>query len=71
MIDATDPVELAKEKGGGTVALARALGVTSQAISQWARIPAERVLEVERVTGVSRHLLRPDLYPPAQPEAAA
>lgn len=70
------PVELAVKEGGGTVALAKRLGITSQAISQWDRIPAERVLEVERVTGIPRHKLRPDIYPPARepataPEAAA
>ena len=53
---------------GGQVALAVALGLKSQgSISNWLlrekRVPAERVLEVERVTGVSRHDLRPDLYP--------
>jgi hypothetical protein len=33
-------------------------------ILRWERtgIPAERVLEVERITGVSRHQLRPDLF---------
>lgn len=41
--------------------------VTQSAISQWLRkrIPAERVLELERVTGgeVARCDARPDLYP--------
>lgn len=34
-------------------------------ITRWerGRVPAERVLDVERVTGVPRHELRPDLYP--------
>lgn len=27
------------------------------------RLPAEHVLAVEAATGVSRHLLRPDIYP--------
>lgn len=47
------------------VQLASLLGVTQGAISQWLsnRIPAERVLDIERNTGVSRHDLRPDLYP--------
>jgi DNA-binding transcriptional regulator YdaS (Cro superfamily) len=27
-------------------------------------LPAERVLDIERVTGIPRHELRPDLYPP-------
>lgn len=47
--------------------LARRLKVTRQAITLWksrGRIPAERVLAVERLTGVPRTMLRPDLYPP-------
>ena len=48
---------------GSAASLANALGVTPQAISQWLEVPAERVLDVERITGVSRHRLRQDLYP--------
>ena len=60
----------AKQEVGSGAELARLLGdITSQAISQWRRVPAERVLDVERVTGVPRHELRPDLYP-APVEAA-
>lgn len=47
---------------GGVGALARALGISQPSVSNWSRIPAERVLEVEKVSGVGRHLLRPDLY---------
>jgi DNA-binding transcriptional regulator YdaS (Cro superfamily) len=46
--------------------LARAIGKTQGHISQWlirGKVPAESVLPIERVTGVSRHELRPDLYP--------
>lgn len=43
---------------------AQRLGITAQAISQWTRVPVERVLDVERITGVSRTELRPDIYPP-------
>lgn len=43
--------------------LAHQLGITAQAISQWTRVPVERVLDVERITGVPRHELRPDIYP--------
>lgn len=53
----------AVEKAGGASGLGRVLGISSQAISQWRRCPAERVLAVEAASGVSRHDLRPDLYP--------
>lgn len=45
--------------------IARALGVGRAAVCKWSkgRVPAERVLEVSRITGISRHDLRPDLYP--------
>jgi DNA-binding transcriptional regulator YdaS (Cro superfamily) len=48
---------------GSMRALARMIGTSHQAIAQWDRVPAERVPDVERATGVSRHRLRPDLYP--------
>lgn len=55
--------ELAKQKAGGSTALAKALGgITPQAVSQWRRIPAERTIEVEKITGLSRHDLRPDIF---------
>ncbi len=43
--------------------LAYALGINRQAITFWARVPRHRVLDVEAATGVSRHVLRPDLHP--------
>lgn len=42
--------------------LAELIGITRQGIWQWRRIPAERVVEVERATGIPRQELRPDLY---------
>lgn len=48
--------------------------ISSQAVSQWERVPAARCLVIERATRgrVTRHALRPDLYgpPPARDEAA-
>lgn len=43
--------------------------ISAQAIYKWlakGRIPSERVLDVERATGIPRHHLRPDLYPAEQ-----
>lgn len=51
---------------GGQSALARELGCTPQAVQRMCatgRIPAERVLRIEQVSGIPRHELRPDLYP--------
>lgn len=47
---------------GGMRSLARAIGVSQPAISNWKRVPADRVIAIETVTGVSRKSLRPDLY---------
>lgn len=43
--------------------IARGLGISRGAVAKWKRVPADRVLAVERLTGLSRHDLRPDLYP--------
>jgi Uncharacterized protein conserved in bacteria, prophage-related len=47
---------------GSASELARKLGIKPAAVLQWKRVPAERCLEVERLTGISRHDLRPDVY---------
>jgi TorA maturation chaperone TorD/DNA-binding transcriptional regulator YdaS (Cro superfamily) len=47
---------------GGIGALARKIGISQPSVSNWSRVPAERVLSVEAATGVSRAVLRPDLY---------
>ncbi|MGN6572892.1 MAG: Cro/CI family transcriptional regulator [Pseudolabrys sp.] len=47
---------------GGVGELARQIGISQPSVSNWARVPAERVLAVEALTGVSRNTLRPDLY---------
>lgn len=67
--DKRSALERAKEASGGAGKLAEALGVSAQAISQWDEVPPLRVLAVERISGISRSELRPDLYPP-EPERA-
>lgn len=47
---------------GSVSALARKIGISQPSVSNWNRIPAERVVSVEAVTGVDRSVLRPDLY---------
>jgi hypothetical protein len=47
---------------GGIGVLARRLGIAQPSVSGWRRVPAERIVAVERATGVHRSVLRPDLY---------
>lgn len=67
-----DPhLERAIEAVGSGQELARLLGITPQALSQWDKVPMRRVLDVERLTGVPRHLLCPEFYPPPRRAGAA
>lgn len=55
------------EQSGGVTKFARELGVPVATVSSWGlrnQIPVKRVIDVERLTGVPRHDLRPDIYPP-------
>ncbi len=59
---------LAIEKAGGTQSdLARAVPCSITTVWKWVqsskRVSEKYVLKVEAVTGVPRHLLRPDIYP--------
>jgi DNA-binding transcriptional regulator YdaS (Cro superfamily) len=59
-------LKIAIEEAGSQTALANSIGKTQGHISKWLEreyVPAEVVLEIERATGVSRHDLRPDIYP--------
>jgi DNA-binding transcriptional regulator YdaS (Cro superfamily) len=58
-------------RAGGVRALARALGIVHQAVSHWQRTPVRRVIEIERLTGVPRQQLRPDIYPPRAPKSGS
>lgn len=60
--DLTKGVALAVEAAGGKSALAKKLKTTRQNISAWRQVPIGRALEIERLLGVSRHAMRPDVY---------
>lgn len=50
------------DAAGGVARLARKIGIAQPSVSNWNRVPPERVIAVEAATGVSRQQLRPDLY---------
>ncbi|MEZ0495160.1 transcriptional regulator [Sphingomonas sp. IW22] len=62
------PLARAVRTSGSQSAFARLIGVSQPAVHLWLKegriLPAEHVLTVESATGVSRHDLRPDIYPP-------
>jgi TorA maturation chaperone TorD len=47
---------------GGVSELARRIGISQPSVSNWERIPADRVGAVEAATGIDRAALRPDLF---------
>src|SRR3954451_14648195 len=54
--------DLLNRRGTGAK-IATALGITPAAVSQWQRIPAERVTELARLLEMPAWQLRPDLFP--------
>lgn len=57
-------MDLIRSQRGLISWLAPRLRLSQSSISMWQRIPAERAHEIERLTGIPRHLLRPDLWTP-------
>jgi TorA maturation chaperone TorD len=47
---------------GGVSELARRIGISQPLVSNWDRVPMERVAAVEAATGIERAVLRPDLF---------
>ena len=61
---------------GNQSELARICGVKQPTVWGWLNkgrgvLPAEYVLKVEEATGIARHELRPDIYPPPKSQAEA
>lgn len=64
-------LDRAIEAAGGVAQLARKIGIAQPSVSNWDRVPAQRVIAVEAATGVSREFLRPDLYGELTPDNGA
>ena len=55
---------LLRTERGMLTRIAEGLGISRSAVAMWERVPAERLPDVERITGIPRHMLRPDIVPP-------
>lgn len=68
------PLKRAVEKAGGQSAFARMHSVSQPTVWAWLKngkqLPAEYVIRTEAETGISRHDLRPDIYPVGEARAA-
>lgn len=63
-------LDRAIDAAGGVAHLARKIGISQPSVSNWNKVPAQRVIAVEAATGIPRTELRPDLYGmPRPPEA--
>lgn len=54
---------------GAITRIATELGISTAAVSQWKRVPDDRVVDVARILGVAPTIIRPDLTAPPAPRA--
>lgn len=69
-MESSNPIRGYREKERMTLAkFGELFGVNKSTVKRWEddKIPAERAIEIERITGLPRFLLRPDLYPESRP----
>ncbi len=62
-------VDEAIEAAGGPTALGKYLARSRSSVIEWqqtAQVPVVLVLPIEKLTGVPRWRLRPDVYPPEE-----
>lgn len=73
--DPHDALVAAVEHVGTQAAMAQLLGISQPSVWKWLNkkrpLPPEHVLTVEAATGISRHDLRPDIYPREAPRPPA
>jgi TorA maturation chaperone TorD len=63
-------LDQAVRAAGGITELARRIGISQPSVSNWHRVPVDRVPVVEAATGVDRKVLRPDLFETTEKPAA-
>jgi DNA-binding transcriptional regulator YdaS (Cro superfamily) len=55
-------INVVASKLGGIVKMSEALGLSRGAASQWREIPIDHVARIEKLTGIPREVLRPDIF---------
>jgi len=70
-METTSLQDLLRAKDMRLADLARLLSVDKATVTRWSQntVPTKHLFEVERVTGIPREKLRPDLYVPASERA--
>ncbi|MGC4026232.1 MAG: YdaS family helix-turn-helix protein [Mesorhizobium sp.] len=52
----------AQKRAGGNRKIARYFNISSPAVAMWRVCPPDRVIPIERLSGISRYELRPDIF---------
>lgn len=55
-------LELAIQKAGSITAIAEHVGRHPVTVAEWDRVPVEHCRAIEKLTGIHRSVLRPDIY---------
>lgn len=53
---------LIRSRRGLSAKIASGLGITRGAVAQWREVPADLIVQIEGIAGISREELRPDLF---------
>lgn len=66
MAGMSDVVDRIIEGAGGLKSVLETFRITRQAVDKWRKsgVPPKRVIPAEALSGVPRHEIRSDLYPP-------
>lgn len=65
-----DAMTRIRSQPGLSAKIAKGLGITRGAVAMWDRVPANRITDVSRITGIPAAELRPDLAAHFEPAAA-
>jgi hypothetical protein len=55
-------LQLAIKQAGSRYKLAKMLQIDLSGLTRWKRIPSGRIIQLEKLLGIDRSRLRPDLY---------